>query len=523
VSDNLMADPVLPILTRGGDRRSVDLPTLLELYARDEVAALPFLRPHHQAPFHAFLAQVGALAVHRANETGIERDAEDWRGLLRRLTPESLADEAWRLVVDDLSKPAFMQPPVGGIGELKNEVGTPDDLDVLVTSKNHGVKQGQAAGASLAEWAAALVALQTTGGFMGAGNYGVARMNGGFATRPFVGLVPEGGPGARWRRDVRVMLQNRAWFFDRVAEFAESDGAALLWCRSWDGTSPLLIDKLDPWFVEVCRRVRLVRGADGRVVARAGTSSAARIAAGPLKGNVGDPWTPVRQADGAAYNSTPRYGVMSEVLFDAGTWVQPLLLRWHDGVDRAPVTARFDVLVRGQGKTEGHHVREVRMDKARVRVFARAEGRDRLAVLAKQMISDVEVLLGRECLRRSLLALIQGAPIKDEKLSINYNNKTSNDWVGKFTDSADRIANDRFFDILFERAEAEESGQSSWRSFLRELAGNTFAEAVAALPTTGPRRLRAIVVAEDALWGAFGRKFPEMTPQNKKREKADAA
>ena len=95
-------------------------------------------------------------------------------------------------------------------------------------------------------------------------------------------------------------------------------------------------------------------------MARTAGSATARVAAKTRKGNVGDPWIPIDlRKDSAAYNTAPRYGVMSGVLFDGAEWIRPLLLDWHQGIDGTPMTARFDVFVRGQGTTEGHHVREV--------------------------------------------------------------------------------------------------------------------------------------------------------------------
>jgi CRISPR system Cascade subunit CasA len=49
------------------------------------------------------------------------------------------SEAAWHLVVDDVSQPAFMQPPVpeGSLEEAKysSDIQTPDELDMLVTSK----------------------------------------------------------------------------------------------------------------------------------------------------------------------------------------------------------------------------------------------------------------------------------------------------------------------------------------------------------------------------------------------------
>jgi CRISPR system Cascade subunit CasA len=164
---NLLTEPLLPILTESAQPREVDLPTLLAAYANDRVLDLSFLRPHQRAPWHSFCVQLAALALHRAGRDTVVADAAAWRELLRGLTAEWRQDEPWRLVIEDVTKPAFMQPPVlSGSGDPhRTPITTADDLDVLVTAKNHGVKQGIGTDASLAAWVAALVVLQTTGGF----------------------------------------------------------------------------------------------------------------------------------------------------------------------------------------------------------------------------------------------------------------------------------------------------------------------------------------------------------------------
>ena len=516
---NLLTDPLFPILTDHEERQLVDLPTLLGVYANDLVIDLPFLRPHQRAPWHSFCVHLAALALHRAECDEVVIDPQTWRELLRRLTPEWPGDEPWRLVVEDVNKPAFMQPPVplGGGDPHRTPIGAADDLDVLVTAKNHGVKQGIGTDASPAAWVAALVLLQTTGGFLGAGNYGIARMNGGFATRPWAGLVPPGGPGAHWRRDVTVLLRRRDWFFERVEAFAEADGAALLWCLPWDGERSLGFDQLDPWFIEIGRRVRLYRDEAGSITARSVGSSAARVAAKSYKGNVGDPWIPINlEKESAAYNTAPRYAVMSAVLFERDRWLRPLLLDWHPEIDGAPMTARFNVFVRGQGKTEGYHERAVPMNARRLRLFARPEDRDRLAQLAKGMIQDVRAVLGGKMLRTALLSLVQGGPDQ-----VKFGDRTGGIWAEKFLDEADREVDRNFFDHLFTCAEDEDAGRGHWLEVLRDLARTTFERAVEAAPLAGARRPRAIAVAERILWGAFYRTFPELRPA--REETVDAA
>lgn len=513
---NLLSDPLLPALEMNGARTHVDLPGLFAAFARDDVLDLPFLRPHQRSPWHSFCVQLGALALHRAGREALADDPDDWRALLRGLTAEWPEDEPWRLLVDDVTEPAFMQPPVpaGTPDPHTNPIATPDDLDVLVASKNHGMKQGIVSNASPVTWLTALMLLQTTGGFLGAGNYGIARMNGGFATRPFVGLVPAGGPGVHWRRDVMVLLQCRSRFFEHIEDFAEEGGKALLWCLPWDGQQSLGFGKLDPWFIEICRRVRLYHDAPGGISARSIGSSAPRIAAKQLLGNVGDPWIPINLGkDSAAYNTKPRYAVMSEVLFDRNKWRRPLLLEWHDGIDRLPMLAHFDVLVRGQGTTEGLHRREVPIDREqRLALFRRDADRDRMAELAREMVENAATLR-KKVLKVALLTLVQGGVAE-----VDFRDKTANAWAERWLDEVEGAIEPVFFEHLF--ATAETSDRRPWVHFLEETAEVVFRRSVEAIPIAGVRRLRAIAVAEQKLAALFWKNFKGYL-QEPAREEAD--
>ena len=95
-----------------------------------------------------------------AKPKSLREDESAWRDLLRALTPEFPNDEPWRLVVDDWRKPAFLQPPVPVGVALKDEVETPDALDLLITARNHDLKQTVARRAAPEDWIFALVSLQ---------------------------------------------------------------------------------------------------------------------------------------------------------------------------------------------------------------------------------------------------------------------------------------------------------------------------------------------------------------------------
>ena len=189
-------------------------------------------------------------------------------------------------------RPALLQPPIpfGDIVTLKRHITTPDELDMLITAKNHDLKKAVMVRAQPDDWLFALVTLQTMEGFLGAGNYGISRMNGGFANRAALGIAPPGGAGAHVRRDVQRLMTLRARN-GSTSGYAGQGGLALVWLAPWDGTISVRQDALDEWYIEICRRVRLTMQ-EGHLRAVAGGSKVPRIV--PIDGGeTGDPWSPV--------------------------------------------------------------------------------------------------------------------------------------------------------------------------------------------------------------------------------------
>ena len=392
---NLLIDPLIRVRRSGDHSAAMSLPEVYEAASTDDIAAFPALRPHQRHAWHAFLAQLGAMAIQRAGRSEPARTASEWRSLLRDLTPGFGNDEPWRLIVGDPELPAFMQSPaVGGLDAYRRRVATPDDLDILVTSKNHDVKQAIAIRSAPEDWVFALVDLQTMAGFLGAGNYGIARMNGGFSARPCLGLAPaDGGFGAHLFRDIQRMLDVRASVLQKYGDYYRSTGGkALLWLEPWDGTSSLDLGELDPYFIETCRRVRL-RAEGGGVVALSAASKTARVAAKSARGNVGDFWTPVDVKDAKALSLPSagfRYDRLAKLLFDRGAYELPPAM----GTEAAPGSARWRLVARGvaggQGKTDGYHERnDIVFSGRTTAALGRRRQRDLLADLSEAQLEEV--------------------------------------------------------------------------------------------------------------------------------------
>lgn len=488
----------------GGLHRDTLFGTFAAL-ARGDAWSFTALRPHQREPWHAFTVQVAALALIRAGRDDLPGDEATWRDLLLGLTPDYPDGEAWALVVDDWSRPALLQPPVvmaANRADYRGSLPTPDALDMLVTAKNHDVKQERIAVASEEDWLFALVALQTTEGFLGAGNYGVSRMNGGFATRMSLGVRPSGGgASAAFRRDVRRLLADARSRPDR------RPGLALLWVEPWDGTRSLDYTTLDELYVEICRRVRLLRGPT-RIEALAAGSKCARVSATELKGKTGDPWAPIK-ADGSASHTPTNAGFgyrQMTNLLDTQKTVAPFLAGLHEGDDREGLALVATALVRGQGKTEGLHRRVVRTSRIeQIDAFGDVNVLDRVGNVAKTR-SDEASEAGRR-LRRALILLMQGGP-DQARLDDDAAGRKVEPWVRRFDTMVDRIF---FDDALWAEAAGDAADHRlAWRERLRTLARSVLIEAAEAAPRTDMRRVRAIARSRTMLEVQMTKWFKEI-------------
>ena len=184
---NLLTEPLIRHIDREGQEHPASLPQTMHRLMQDQVETFPALRAHQTHPWHAFLVQLGAIAMHRAGTQELPDSAQEWETIIRRLTPDHPGDEPWHLAVENSAAPAFMQPPChpgGDAGDQDKTASTPTEIDVLVTSKNHEVKQSPGLEHQPQDWMNALITIQTMGGNLGAGNLGISRMNSGLGSRP---------------------------------------------------------------------------------------------------------------------------------------------------------------------------------------------------------------------------------------------------------------------------------------------------------------------------------------------------
>lgn len=409
---DLLSDSLLTIETRPTERRRVALPEILARLSSGKPTEMAKLQAHQRHAWYAFLVQLGAIVAHRRGGDRLDPLTEDeWRRELLVLASDAGA-AAWTLVVPDLSLPAFLQTPVpeGNLERLKKIAARPDDpaLDILVTAKNHDVKQARMGRPEPEHWVYALVALQTMVRFTGRDNYGIARMNGGFGSRPAVAAAPSLDWSERFRRDVGVWLEARERLTGDAYPYHQA-GKTLLWLEPWAGSRSLPMNACDPFFIEVSRRVRLTLRRE-RVVARVGTSSARFLNAGDLAGDTGDVWTPVRvkgektaalTVDASGFS----YRRLADLLFGGDYPSKPALeLRPEDG--EAPLVLA-EVLVGGQGETGGFHQRVIPVPPPARRLFATPGGRAALGELAQTRVVRAGQAQ-RDVLRPALYLLLAG-------------------------------------------------------------------------------------------------------------------
>ena len=493
----------------------MSLPEVYAALMRDKVDSFPALRPHQRHAWHAFLVQLGAMAMHRAGLTEPPEDAAHWRRLIRALTPDYPDDEPWRLVVDDITKPAFMQPPATSSGKLadyKNTVETADELDMLVTSKNHDLKSSVASSDEIDDWIFALISLQTSEGFGGAGNYGISRMNGGLGCRPAFSITPSTRPGAHARRDILALLERREEILNM--EVTSDGGIGLVWISPWDGARPEAqpMSDLDPFYIEICRRIRLRAGADSRLYAVRATSKAARINAKALKGMTGDPWTPINRKDSKSLTLAAggfTYQRTADYLLSPDWNPRAPLLKSTDEESRSPAKMQLvaRAMVRGQGKTQGYHERIIPLRETARRAIGRAAGgHDDLGRLAQERISEVRT--AQRILRHAVSVFAAGG--NTDSISDDHRAR-ANPWANRL----DELVDATFFDDLQDEFEADDRDERSrirlaWQCNLVTSARGLLHQAEDALPcpTIQRYRARAESVFEGRVRGNKG--FPEL-------------
>jgi len=482
MTHSLLNDPLFQVRLPDETVQGYSLPAILHRLSEDNILSFEALQAHQQQAWHSFLVQLAAMAVARETDGTYPDTAAAWSDALVGLADGE--ETAWHLVVPDVSRPAFLQPPVpeGSLDDAryKADVPTPDQLDVLITSKSHDVKARRIRHPRPEHWIYALVTLQTMEGFLGRGNYGIVRMNGGFGNRPMLGFANDLAWGRRFSRDVDVLLSEHEALADRYT----LDGHALLWIEPWDGTkdSAIPLEACDPYFLEICRRIRFTAEDNDLVCWRTNTKGQRVDAPDSLNGDTGDPWTPIEKSSGKAL-TLPGEGFTYDRLQDIvleGEYARPSALQFRDS-DEGHVYLVARALVRGQGKTEGLHHRIVPVPAAASRWLREKSRREKLAQRARSRVEQV-TQVRRSVLYPAIGTLLGGGDTD----AIDFED------VAPWLDAFDRAVDARFFESLWASVEMSDSeALKQWQSLLWEEAQTQFEDAKDHAPSSSTRYWRA--------------------------------
>ena len=538
MENNLLTEKWLTVVSRQGDKRKVSLPELFSELERNDVADFPALLPHQRGPFHVFLVQ---LACHALETSGAaehlpdptpeepwkllgQHSPDEWQQMIRGIVPGYFEqfpnDEPWCLITNDLSKPAFMQCPVAqnSWGDYKAVIH-PDDLDLLIASKNFGIKSGTLQNAQTEDWFFALISLQTNCGYGGAGYYACSRQNGSCASRPIFTLQYTTSPCARWGRNVRVILEkydNEEFdSLNRNALFApERLGKRLLWLDPWDGRASYRLDELHPLFIEISRRVRAVKNSD-KILFRQATSKCARIEndTDQTGGYLGDPWEPtvIEKKKIKVFGSKTSYAHIANILADSNDCRKPLLLHWHEGIDpENEMSLWYSMVMKGQCVTDGYTEKVIPIDVQNMIVietfFAVSSAMIDLAGTAKKVLGE------------ALAVYLQcGNGSSDSKNSkIDWSSSVIKTWMPVIQNQMEQKIDADFFPHLWRACDAmKEAGDeldnnratAEWKNHLAQLVNTYYKRGVESLPRRSAQRIKAQAVSRLRLRALIAKNF----------------
>lgn len=482
---NLLKDSLIRVCLPEKSRKTMTLPEILAQLSGNDIESFVALQPHQSHAWYAFIVQLAAIAMTRGDDHFDRTQAYEWASRLSALTHDFGGEKAWDLVNVNLSEPAFMQPaiPEGSLDRFKCDIGTPDQLDVLVTAKNHDIKRQRIVGQEADHWIYALITLQTMQGFLGAGNYGIYRMNGGFGSRPCIAYTSSHSIGMRFRRDVKALCNAKSQLVENYG-YHSNNGLHLLWLHPWNGKRGLSLDQLDPFFIEICRRIRLCKSKEN-IYACFKASESSLITGTETFGNTGDPWTPVKKSGKSLTVSAK--GFSYEVAFDllfSGEY-QPGICQKLQSDDSDELLCIMQVLVRGQGITEGFHERYLPIPgKARTLLF-NSEARLKFSDFAKRRLDDA-ARFSKDVLRRSLLSFFQAEPKSNHS-------DVAVQCVKNFDVAIDLV----FFPFLWKHLESDpDIAKTEWLQLLDEKAWSVLQDIVSQRLVSTVCYYKAVALAE---------------------------
>jgi CRISPR system Cascade subunit CasA len=511
--DNLLNDPIFSIETMQGLDK-VNLPALLVALGKDEVESLPGLQRHQEDALHVFLCYLAGAVLARLGQTKHEQSEGFWRkGLLNLANGQS---DAWKLIVDNPLQPAFMQSPLVGV-EILTKYGfnpkegpkaeSPNQLDLLDISRNHDIKYKRSQYPSTEQWVYSLISLQTCTCYYGSGNYGTVRINGTTA-RPTVEMMPSGRWGMRWITDTSRLLQYRPRLLKKKP-YRETNGTVLAWLTPWDLESSLSFQDMDPFFVEVSRAIRLKK-LGAKIIALGATSKPrviAKAARDEIKGNLGDPWTPISLKSGGAavfgkegFTAQRLHDLIFADLDEESIYSPCEFMKVtgpNDSIFHASALAR-----RGKtSNTEGFHCVDIPIPgHVTLGFFQHNSKTITLGKISRSRIQDAETMW-RQVLKPALYKLLDsGSKQKPEEVGSwqTRMEKRLKAWLEETEKVYDAAWTRDFFMLLWDAdVENEKAARQKWVVFLKAQAEQILLTAIKQFPKRTGRTYRSQVNAEE--------------------------
>ena len=509
---NILTERLIRMDKSDGSRVEASLPEVYAALMADKVEAFPALRPHQRHAWHAFLVQLGAMAVHEAGLAEAPRDADEWRRIIRGLTLEWGDDEPWQLVVDDITRPAFMQPPASSKereADFKITVETPDELDIISTSRNHDVKTGSLGAPKVDDWMFALINMQTMDGRPGNGYYGISRMNSNDGSRTAFSLTPSLRWGCHLIKDISSLLKT-----DFAKWPMHWEGVNLIWTEPWDGmkSEALTLEKLHPFYLEVCRRCRMKVGCKGLYAQKAPRvkGGGCRVGAEASRGNVGDPWTLITEdATGPKALTLQKdsfsYRNIAEYLFNPKWGLPALFDMAGSGKDQNAFLVARGLRRKKGGQTEGYYERVIPLRPRVAQVFGRGGDPGELSDLARQRVEQVGKV--KDILHHAIATY--AADGKSEFKAHRNGRPSPNQLAQPWANRLDAIVDAHFFEQLQEEFESDDREErkrirNQWllngNDGVVDHADRILRAAEDALPCQSLQRFKASVTADGVFW-----------------------
>lgn len=510
---NLLTDPILRVQTSRGLER-LSLPQLLAALGTDDVFGFPGIQRHQEDAFYVFLCYLGAATLARAGTRDPVQNRDFWRQSLQDLTGNSL-ETAWSLVVEDLNKPAFMQPPLPPSTRFSRTVFAPDAIDATEIPDNHDVKLGRASASEPDQWVFSLVSANLNATYSKGGKegfyYPTVKSKKNRVGRVYVRPTIKGSLSDQWKFDIPLLLELRD-SLSRIFPF-KPNGLVATWVQPWDLRSSLDLNQLDLFFIEVTRAIRL-GFRETTLYARYVPSKAPRIGvpwlsskASPEQkknaGNLGDPFIPIEQ-DAAISVSSRGWGadLIRRIIFlDNVHW--PLLELAQTRSARGLVV-HFASLARSSKGSEGYVTFDLEIPPRILSLFGKH--RDKLQQLSKSGVQSAGTMAS--ILGAALLAYLQVRTPEPEAANVTPSQHKAS-VIEPFLRKFESAWSDAFFRWLWSVPEPieEEPALRDWALQLKQFALRVL-EVETAMPGHAGRAYKAKVAAQRVFNAGIQKHFP---------------